>query len=554
MKKLIIIFFAPLLLICSCKRNEIIERPNILLILADDMGYSDIGCYGGEINTPVLDGLAHEGIRFTQFYNTARCCPTRASLMTGLYPHEAGVGHLTGRNDGPGYMGYLNDSCFTIAEILSQNGYYTGMAGKWHAGNLYDSWPENRGFGRFFGIHNWVDSYFKVLEDCEVFEDGNIVIPVTADPLIGAEAGKEWYTTDVFTGKAIEFIDEAIEKGRPFFQYVAYNSPHWPLEAHDDVIAKYLDRYSDGYEELRKEKFNRMIELGLVSGKWNLPAQETPGWDELSDSAKLDTQFRRAVYAAQVEIMDRNIGRLVDHLKEQDLLDNTVIFFLSDNGCSAEPETNDFGYMWGENTRWNYDSWRRNSGREGASQGKAWSITSNSPFRKYKKFTHEGGISTPLIVHWPAGIRNSDRISDKPGHLVDIMATCLDLAGADYPGERNGVKVKPIRGISLKGDLCNSNIESHESLFWEHEGHAALRKGRWKIVTVNPKDIALWELYDMENDRTETNDLAQSYPELVKEMVEEWTKMAIETSTIPWPDRANGRVNPVDKGKVEKTD
>jgi len=531
------------LLAISCKKQDH-QPPNILLIMADDMGYSDLGCYGGEINTPVLDGLAEKGIRFTQFYNTARCCPTRASLMTGLYPHESGVGHMTHINYGPGYLGYLNDSTVTIAEILSDSGYFTAMTGKWHAGAVKKSWPENRGFQRYFGIHHWIDSYFNILEDCEVFENGEVVIPATRSPQLYAENGKEWYTTDVFTTKAIEFIDEALEAGKPFFQYVAYNAPHWPLEAHDDVIAKYLDRYNMGYDILRRTKYERMKEMGLLKAEWSLPDQNTPEWDSHSDSAKADLEFRRAIYAAQVDIMDQNIGRIVDHLKNRGALENTVIFFLSDNGCSAEPMGEDYGWQWENNTRWNYGVWRSNSGRS-ASQGRIWSVTSNTPFRKNKRYTHEGGISTPLIVHWLKGLINPGSLDDEPGHLVDIMATCIELAGAVYPAQRNGVELKPPRGVSLTDNLRGERGREHNVIFWEHEGHGALRKGEWKIVSVDPSDESLWELYNMKEDRTETNDLSNKEPELRTELINLWINMAYETKA--WPKGDEPVSNPVDK-------
>jgi arylsulfatase len=523
------------------------EQPNILIILADDMGYSDLGCYGGEIRTPNLDALAGKGIRFTQFYNTSRCCPTRASLLTGLYPHETGVGHLTGRSMGAGYMGYLNDSCTTIAEILSNAGYSTALAGKWHVGNNRDAWPGNRGFQHYYGIHNYVDSYLNVLDQCEVYEDGKMVIPATHMPSADTVTSKEWYTTDVFTDKAIRYIDQAVRQKMPFFQYLAFNSPHWPLEAHNDDIQYYLDKYSAGYETLRKEKFERMMKMRLLNPDWELPEQTTPEWSELSDSVKLDTEFRRAIYAAQVECMDRNIGRLVKHLKDKKILNNTVIIFLSDNGCSAEPEDILFGYSWGKNTRWNYERWRRNSAREGASQGLVWAVTSNSPYQLYKKFNHEGGISTPLIVHWPNGIKNPGRMDSKPGHLIDIMATCLELANASYPALRNQIPVKPMRGISLVPNLMDKKGAEHKAIFWEHEGHGAIRMGNWKLVSKNPGDITNWELYNMKKDRTEVHNLSSDYPELRDKMIGEWTRWAYETNALPWPDKSKGVAAPFDK-------
>ncbi len=548
MQKIILLSFLIILFLSSCSKSPKATSPNILLIMADDMGYSDIGCYGGEINTPHLDRLAENGLRFTQFYNAARCCPTRASLMTGVYPHESGIGHMTHRNNGPGYIGILNDSCVTIPEVLSDAGYFTAMAGKWHSGAVRKSWPENRGFQRFYGIHHWVDSYFNILQNCEIFENGEIVIPATRTPKeYEPETKGEWYTTDAFTDKAIQFMGEALDSGQPFFQYVAYNAPHWPLEAHDEVIEKYLNDYSEGYEALRRAKNQKMQEIGLLNTDWQLPDPVTPDWEELSDSAQLDTRFRRAIYAAQIEIMDQNIGRMVEYLEQKNELENTLILFLSDNGCSAEPERNWFGYQWEKNTRWNYQEWRNNSGRAGASQGMAWALTSNAPFQKYKKFAHEGGISTPLIAHWPSGIKNPGSLDHKPGHLVDVMATCIELAGGTYPEERSGIKTKKLRGLSLVDNFSGKKGKSHELLFWEHEGHAALRKGKWKIVTINPADALSWELFDMEKDRTETNNLSKQFPEIRSEMIGQWTQMAYETKAWPVPDRENSVPNPVDK-------
>ena len=531
----------------SCNSEKETGRPNILLIMADDMGYSDLGCYGGEINTPHLDRLAENGIRFTNFYNTARCCPTRASLMTGLYPHDAGLGHMTGLNMSPGYQGRLGDSTVTIAEVLGANGYFTAMTGKWHAGADRKTWPENRGFQRFFGIHHWVDSFFKVLFDCEVFEDGEMVIPKSDNPQLYAEPGKEWYTTDVFTTKAIDYIDQADEADMPFFVYVAYNAPHWPLEAHDDVIEKYLDKYSSGYESLRIEKYEKMKEMGIIDPAWSLPEQDTPDWDSHGDSVKLDLEFRRAIYSAQIDIMDENIGRLANHLDAIGELDNTVILFLSDNGCSAEPMGEDYGWQWGINTKWNYQDWRKNSARQGASQGRIWTVTSNAPFRLFKRFTHEGGIATPLIAHWPDGIREPGRLDHRPGHVIDIMATCIELSGSEYPETRNGVPVRGLRGLSLVDNFRGNKGTEHEMLFWEHEGHGALRMGKWKLVSVDPNDAEQWELYDLEKDRTETNDLSVELPDVRQDMIEKWITMAYDTRALPLPDRENAIRVPVEK-------
>ena len=497
--------------------------------------------------TPNLDELASNGVRFTQFYNTARCCPTRASLMTGLYPHEAGVGHLSHNNMGPGYQGFLNQECVTLPELLNEEGYFTAMVGKWHVGTPREAWAETRGFKRFFGTHNYIDSYFKVLYNCEVFEDGKVVIPKEDYPELLAEEGKEWYTTDVFTTKALSYIDEALESGKPFFQYVAYNSPHWPLEAHDQDIKKYVDWYSEGYEKLRIEKFERMVEMGIVLPEWELPDQPTPDWNSLSDSAREDTRFRRAIYSAQVDIMDQNIGRLIKHLEDRDVLDNTVIFFLSDNGCCAEPHARIFGYQWGNNTKWNYKDWRRNSARAGASQGEIWSVASNSPFRLHKRYTHEGGIATPLIIHWPQGIKNPGSWDWKPGHLIDIMPTILELAGGSYPDTFEEREIRRARGISLLPNLKARESREHDAIYWEHEGRGAIRQGKWKLVNLVAKDDSQWELYDLEKDRTETNNLIKEYHEKADELLNIWKVWAEDAKVLPWPDRSKSKRVVIDK-------
>jgi arylsulfatase A-like enzyme len=514
-------------------REQHNQRPNIILILADDMGYSDIGCYGGEISTPNLDQLAAQGIRFTQFYNAARCCPSRASLLTGVYPHESGIGHMTHKVwSGPVYQGYLNNKTVTLAEVLGQNGYSTNMVGKWHVGTEEVAWPSNRGFHRFYGIHSWVDSYYKVLGGCDIYEDGKIVLPASNKLPEPVSESDDWYTTDVFTRKALEYIDKSVAEEKPFFLYTAYNSPHWPLEAPDSTIRKYLGKYNMGWKKLMQEKLIRMKKMGIMPENTEIPYQEMPDWDSLSDSIKLDTEFRRAIYAAQIEDLDINIGRLVSHLKERGIFENTVIIFLSDNGCSAEPEDNDFGYNWGKNTRWNYNKWKYNSGRAGASQGRAWSIASNTPFRMYKKFIHEGGISTPLIVSYPAKISSPGSLVHTPGFLPDIMATCIDLAGAKYPKTMGKSSITPLRGHSLVPIFENKPYNEHEFICWEHENHGGIREGDWKLVTEKLEN-PVWELYNISVDRTEATNLATSYPEKVTELKAKWDKWAAEVGVFP---------------------
>ncbi len=563
------------------------ERPNIIIILADDLGYSDIGCYGGEIETPNIDQLGREGIRFTQFYNASRCCPTRASLLTGLYPHETGVGWMTGTNLGhSGYQGFLNNKCVTIAEVLGKAGYQTNMVGKWHVGAIRHAWPENRGFQRFYGSHHHLDSYFTVLDNSEIYENGTMVIPETANPIREKYPYAEWYTTDVFTDKALEYIDQSLKDESPFLLYVAYNAPHWPLQAHDHVIAKYMDKYNGGWDSLRQAKYERMIDIGIVDKNWKLPEHEEKTlWAELKntiqinslqvkgserkvvsksdqgDRVKINTAFRRAIYAAQIDIMDQNIGRIIQYLKSKGIYDNTVIVFLSDNGSSAQPLA---GSDWSDSVKlfggWNFNSliksnygeWRKYSRRDAASQGVDWALASNTPYRKYKKFIHEGGIATPLIISWPNAVKNPGRLEKTPGHVIDIMPTLLDISNSPYPSEFGGIAIKRFKGISLKPILHEQTVESRESIFFEHEGRAAIRKGPWKLVSSNATtDSTPWELYNMQVDGTETDNLASKFPNIVAALKKEWTEWAIKSDVMPWPEHwpsvSGGKANPIDK-------
>ena len=508
------------------------KRPNIVLILADDMGYSDLGCYGGEIQTPNLDRLAANGLRFTQFYNAARCCPTRASLVTGLYPHQADVGHMVYGDKGPGYRGHLNARCVTLAEVLKGAGYHTMMAGKWHVGHTKGVLPSDRGFDRFYGIHKHVDSYFKVLKGCSVYMDDAEVIPATADPPNRLHPQQEWYTTNVFTDHALEFLDEAAKGDQPFFLYLAYNAPHWPLEAPDEDIRKYRGTYRDGWAPVRRRRFNRMRQMGLLDKRWELSPDTGPDWEALSEDDRDNLDFRRAIYAAQIDRMDQNIGRVLDRLRSQGTMENTLVMFLSDNGCSAEPEREMFGYQFSKNRVENFASWRKASGRS-ASQGLAWANVSNTPFRKYKRWTHEGGIATPLIVHWPQGVAGPGRLVHQPGHVVDVMATCVDVSGAVYPRRYHDNTIQPMAGSSFVPAFRADSTDRTQPIFWEHEGNWAIRDGRWKLVCDGPGGKP--ELYDLDADRTETHNLAQRHPERVKAMTETWRQWARQRNVLPWP-------------------
>ncbi|QGJ72235.1 Arylsulfatase [Planctomycetales bacterium 10988] len=526
-------YLLSLIIFCSINTFLWAERPNIVVILADDLGFSDVGCYGSEIPTPNIDGLAENGLLFKQFYNTSRCCPTRASLLTGLYPHEAGVGHMVYSNHGEGYLGYLNQQCVTLAEVLGSAGYQTLMAGKWHVGHAKGQWPSDRGFQRFYGIHIHVDSYFKVLTDCPVFHDDQLVIPPTENPPNTLNPNEEWYTTDVFTDWALKFMKEA-DSDKPFFLYLAHNAPHWPIEAPEENIENFKGKYLKGWDFLRKERLKKLIQLGIVPADTQLPPSDNLAWKPLPKGVKKELDFRRAIYAAQVERLDQNIGRVVSYLKKSGKLENTLILFLSDNGCSNERGM--FGYKWKENRMANYQNWRKESGRS-ASQGQAWACASNTPFRLYKRWVHEGGIATPLIAHWPKMISQPGAKTDQVGHVVDLMATCCDLAEVTYPASFQERSLRPLQGKSLVPAFQNPQSSEPRTLYWEHEKHAAIRQGDWKLVTKDASDPAAWELYDLSKDRVELNNLAKDYPEKVEQLSQKWHAWAEKANALPFPDQ-----------------
>lgn len=516
------------------------RRPNILLIMADDMGFSDIGCYGGEIHTPNLDRLAGGGLRFTQFYNTARCCPTRASLMTGLYPHQAGVGHMMSDLGYDGYRGDLNDHCVTIAEVLKANGYGTYMSGKWHvtrqvghwSGNSdltsKHNWPCQRGYDRFYGTIHGAGSFFDPIA---LTRDNTPIEPET----------DSYYYTDVISDNAVQFIQDHITQRNeePFFCYVAYTAPHWPLHALEEDVAKYRGRYDGGWDALRAERHQRMIEMGLVEGKWPLTKRDerVPAWEEAPDK---EWQVRRMeVYSAQVDRMDQGLGRIVKALERAGQLDNTLILFLADNGgCAEEIRSTWGGLHIPKLTRdgrpvaiGNDPTVMPGSEDTYQSYGVPWANASNTPFRLYKHWVHEGGIATPLVVHWPVHIKAGGRLRHQPGHLIDVMATAVEVAGAEYPDEYKGHPITPLESRSLVPAFANRPVE-REALYWEHEGNRAVRRGKWKIVSRYPDK---WELYDLEADRTETSNLVAAHPEKVKELLQFYDDWAHRCGVMPWP-------------------
>lgn len=548
---------------------QLAARPNIIIIMSDDMGWSDIGCYGGEINTPNLDGLAKNGVRFTQFYNNARCCPTRASLLTGLYSHQAGIGHMMDDRGHDGYRGDLNRNSVTIAEALKPAGYATYAVGKWHVtpGQTAEklarthNWPLQRGFDRYYGTIHGAGSFY----DPSSLVRDNKLITVANDT---EYQPAQYYYTDAISDTAARFVAE--HKGRagdrPFFMYVAYTAAHWPMHALEKDIAKYKGKYDGGYAPIRQRRYERGKKLGLVDPRWPLPPPagdwagvENKGWEARG----------MEVYAAMIDNMDQGIGRLVAELKRQKQFDNTLILFLQDNGGCAEPtgrqptpanphktrpEKPVYPAMAKDEQQFNSIPKQTRAGfpvlmGAGAlpgpadtyiAYGKGWANVSNTPLREYKHWTHEGGISTPLIAHWPKGIpaRGRNKLTHAPSHLIDLMATAIDVSGASYPQEVGGQPIRRMEGVSLRPALLGGSLSRAQPIFWEHEGNRAVRHGQWKLVA---KENEAWELYDIGADRTELNNLAAKHPEKVKEMSAQWELWAARANVLPlgtWRARA----------------
>jgi arylsulfatase A-like enzyme len=554
------------------------QRPNIVLILSDDMGYSDIGCYGSEIKTPVLDGLAKNGLKFTQFYNTGRCCPTRASLLTGLYPHQAGIGHMVADRGVAGYRGELNDSCATIAEVLQPKGYSTYCVGKWHVtGRTFPktetgkfNWPLQRGFDRYYGIINGASS----LWDPNSLTRDNKSITIRND---GEYQPREpYHFTDAVSDNAVKFIDEHSDD-KPFFMYVAYTAAHWPMHARDRDIQKYEGVYDDGYQGIRQARYEKMQALGVISKKAEL-SPAVGDWTSVEDKEWESACME--VYAAMVDQMDQGIGRIVEALRKDGKLDNTLIMFMQDNGGCAEAA--------GRNTKGqrslrvagptlpvipddlqHYQASAPSQTRDGypvrrghvmpgpadtyIGYGENWANVSNTPFREYKHYVHEGGISTPLVVHWPMGIEAKDELRTEPSHLVDLMATCLDVASVGYPETLGNNPLTPLEGLSLRPVFQGQQLD-RKMLFFEHEGNRALRIGEWKLVAKgrHGQDEVKWELFNISNDRSEMHDLSAVEPERFQRMQKMWREKATAAKALPWPKSKTKKAKANSKGNSKK--
>jgi arylsulfatase A-like enzyme len=497
-------------------------RPNIILIMVDDLGYSDIGAYGSEIKTPNLDQLASEGIRFREFYNNSICAPTRASLITGQYPHKAGVGYFNVNLGLPAYQGYLNKESLTFAEVLRNAGYSTLMSGKWHVGNDSLAWPNQRGFDRFYGFINGASNYY----DIGKYGQAPPVELVENNRRINLPADK--YLTDEITDHALSYLEEQSKTPKPFFLYLAFNAPHWPLQAPEEDIAKYKGRYNIGWDSLRKERIQRQKTIGIANPDQSIAVRdnEVTPWDNVPFDEKQLWQTKMEIYAAMVDRVDQNIGKLREKLKALKKDDNTLIIFISDNGAQG-------GYA-GSSPR----KPQRNSGPAGTAgsyvyQDQPWAYVSNTPHSSYKNNMHEGGISAPFIAWFPKQIK-AGSIVKGTGHLIDLAPTFYDFAKATYPASNQGVATNSLPGKSLVPVLTGKTeqVERGEPIFWERAGNRAVRKGNWKLVSTYPG--YKWELYDLQKDRGETTDLAASRTEIVNELSADYFRWAEKTGVVDY--------------------
>ena len=545
-------------------------KPNIILIMSDDMGWSDLSCYGSEISTPNIDGLAKSGVRFTQFYNTARCCPTRATLLTGLYSHQAGIGHMMEDRGSEAYRGDLNRRCVTIAEVLKTAGYWTYMTGKWHVTKKVNpkndaersNWPLQRGFDRFYGTIHGAGSFF----DPNSLARDNLLISPFADP---EYKPGEFYYTDAIADQATRFVGEHVRdhSDKPFFMYMAYTAPHWPMHAKAADIAKYKGKYDAGYDAIRTARYERLKSLGLIDAKCDMAPQRGGAWKDVADR---EFELRcMEVFAAMIDTLDQGVGRLVTELERTKQLENTLILYFQDNGGCAEGMGRDAGSnasrkrsvahslpklaaeylqpdMIPKQTRDGFPVRQGMGILPGGADtyhgyGEAWANVSNTPHREYKHWVHEGGISTPLIAHWPAGIPATRHyaLESQPAHLIDLMATCVNLAEANYPKEFQGKSIQPMEGVSLVPAFSGNSLNRSQPIFWEHEGNRAIREGDWKLVKKHP---GKWELYNIAVDRVEKHDLASEHADRVATMFKQWQTWAERVGIKEWPlDNAEGK-------------
>jgi arylsulfatase A-like enzyme len=561
MKKLPV--FLLLIILSSCtgsrKNNKTLlskdDRPNIVVILADDLGYSDIGCYGGEIQTPNLDYLAANGLRFRRFYNTSRCCPTRASLLTGLYNQQAGIGEMTTVRSEPGYRGYLTENTVTLAEVLKDAGYHTAMSGKWHVSNTVEQsspaaqqqwlnhqashpyfspleqYPVNRGFEKYYG------NIFGVVDYFDPFSLVNGTTPVDNVP-------KDYYHTDAINDTAVSYVRTLSKEDKPFFLYVAHTAPHWPLQALPEDIKKYEQTYKAGWDAIREARYKKMVEQGVinpVTTPLSPRINKELSWEENPDK-EWDARAM-AVHAAMIDRMDQGIGRIIQALRETGKLDNTIIVFLSDNGASPE-----------DCMRYGPGFDRPGQTRDGkeihypvkkdvlpgpqttfASIGERWANVVNTPYQYAKAQSYEGGVRTPMIAYWPKRIKAKGGFTDQMGHVMDFMPTFLKMANAHYPESYKGHSITPYTGMSLLPTFEGKAQPAHDALYNEHFNARYVREGDWKLVSLSGDST--WHLYKIDQDETELNDLASQHTDVVSRMAAQWRQWANTHNVFPKPGK-----------------
>ncbi|MCH8217040.1 MAG: arylsulfatase [Planctomycetes bacterium] len=478
--------------------NTVSDKPNIVLIMCDDMGWSDIGCYGGEVRTPNIDALAQEGARFTQFYNNAKCTTTRASIVTGLYPRR-------------GKGGLLRTNMVTLGEALRRAGYRTALSGKWHLGRGETTHPFKRGFDEYYGLLDGCCNFFNPSQPDPKYKGGRVRTFGRNDEII-KEFPKDYYTTDAFTDHAIACARKFTAEKKPFLLHITYTAPHYPLHAKPEDIQKYIGKFRMGWDKMRKQRYARQVEMGLIDPKvWPISDTDSRAYSWRSADQKFE-DLRMAVYAAMIDSMDQNIGRLMKALRDLEVDQNTIVMFLSDNGgCAEEPGGR--------------DPKQRNPGPgdDYVAVGPSWGWAQNAPFRRYKSWVHEGGICTPFIVRWPGHVQ-AGTIIRQVGHIIDLMPTCLEVAGGKYPKTYKGNRILPVEGRSLVPVLEGKTRPEPDYLAWEWSGNRAYREGQWKVVW--DKLVEKWELYDIPVDRTETRNLAGEHPERTEAMAAKWTAWA----------------------------
>lgn len=519
------------------------NQANIIIMLADDMGFSDIGCFGSEIHTPCLDSMAENGIRYSHMYNNARCCPSRASLLTGLYPHQAGIGLMMENLGVQEYQGYLNHHCMTLAEGVKTAGYQTGMVGKWHVGGGYSQTrkslekagregyptPMQRGFDYFYGTLEGAGNYYNPVT---LMENGK---------WLDVKPEDNFYYTEKIGEKACQVLEQFSQKNTPFFLYVSFNAPHWPLHAREEDISAYEGTYLGGWDEIRRRRYSKQVEMGIVKDIWDISPRDrgAPAWEEVKDKEWED--IKMAVYAAQVEEMDRAVGKIREKVEQLGLADNTFLLFTSDNGACAEELPRDGWIMQyasertleGRLVEVGNDSRRRPGGEDTyMSYGLPWANASNTPFRLFKHWIQEGGIAAPCVVSWGKHIEGPGRITDTPVHFVDIMPTVLELAGAEYPDIYEGRQIYPPAGENFLPSL-KREWRREKPIFWEHEGNCGVRIGKYKLVRCYPEDF---ELYDMEADRTELTDISNQHPAIRRRLIQEYREWARKTGVRDWQE------------------